>query len=392
MRPSSTRMALYLFVLTFFIVFAACKKHGGTTAKAIPPDIYVLGTSGDTLEYWKNGASVALSNPAGSATYISAMAVANNSVYVSGGGNQFSPQFFGELWTQVGSGPMQTAKLQDTAGNTAGIQTDAIFADGTGNVYVAGTVQYLGTAGIPYTTPTATYPISGTIATIWENGKAANLPGIGLLVGGGLTTAQHGDYVSGVFVSGGDVYVSGGSNQYENDSFPTYQFAEYWKNGVSTNLTNGLIDSTTGGSVISYPTTTGLFVSGSDVYVSGTLSGSQALYWKDATPVFLSANGNGAAAAESIFVNGSDVYAAGYVDSAGASYAVYWKNGALNHLSASPSEATSIVVSGDSVYVAGWETVNGLNYATMWLNGQATQLGVGGRAYTVAVAPNANGN
>lgn len=250
-------------IIRFTAYNAACKKHGGTTAKAIPPDIYVLGGSGDTLEYWKNGASVALSNPAGTATYVSAMAVANNSVYVSGGGNQFNPQFFGQLWTQVAANPMQTAQLQDTAGNTAGILTNAIFADGTGNVYVAGTIQYLGTTGIPYTTPTATYPISGTVATYWENGKAVNLPGIGLLVGGGLTTAQHGDYVSGIFVSGGDVYVSGGSHQYENDSLPTYQFAEYWKNGVSTNLTNGLIDSTTGGYATSYPTTTGIFVSGS---------------------------------------------------------------------------------------------------------------------------------
>jgi hypothetical protein len=393
MHQLTTRTVLYLLPLTFIVALAACKKHGGgTTPKAAPPDIYVLGTSGDSLEYWKNGASVALSNPAGSATYVSAMAVENNSVYVSGGGNQAALQSFGELWTQVQSNPMQTAILQDTAGSTTDILTDAIFADGTGDVYVGGTVQYTTQSSVPYTTPTATYPVSGTIAAYWKNGQAVNLPGIGILVGGGGGTSSiHGDYVSGIFVSGSDVYVSGGSHQYQNEIAPTYQFAEIWKDGVSTNLTDGLIDSTVGGSVTSYPTTTGVFVSGSDVYVSGTLSGTQALYWKNGAPVLLSGNGSGAAAAESIFVNGSDVYAAGYVDSAAASFAVYWKNGVLNHLSTSPSSASSIVVLGDSVYVAGWQAANGTSYATVWANGQATQLGIGGRALTVVAVPKAAG-
>lgn len=388
MRSLTTRPALYLLLLTFIAVFAACKKHSGTTTpKATPPDIYVLGTSGDSLEYWKNGASVALSNLGGTATYVSAMAVANNSVYVCGGGNQAALQYFGELWTQVAGNPVQTAMLQDTAGSAEGIYTNAIFADGTGDVYAAGTVQYTTQSNVPYTTPTAIYPISGSVATYWKNGEAVNLPGIGVLVGGNFTTSMHGDYVSGIFVSGSDVYLSGGSHQYQNENFATYQFAEYWKNGVSINLSKGLIDSTSGGSVTSYPSTTGIFVSGSDVYVSGTINGSQALYWKNGTPVFLAASGTSAAAAEAVFVSGGDVYAAGYVDSAGASYAVYWKNGILNLLSASPSSANSIDVMGDSVYVAGWETVNGLNYATIWANGQATQLGAGGRAWTVVAVP-----
>ena len=170
MRTLTTRLTLALFLLNFFAVLAACKKHGGTSKTTVPPpDIYVLGTSGDTLKYWKNGVPVALSNQAGSATYVSAMAVENNSVYVSGGGNLVSSQVFGELWTQVQSNPMQTAILQDTAGSTANIQTNAIFADATGDVYVAGTVNYTPQSGVPYTTPTASYPISGYIATYWKN-------------------------------------------------------------------------------------------------------------------------------------------------------------------------------------------------------------------------------
>ena len=126
-------------------------------------------------------------------------------------------------------------------------------------------------------------------------------------------------------------------------------------------------------------------MSGSDVYVSGTLSGSQALYWKNGSPIFLTGAGTPGAAAQSIVVAGSDVYAAGYVDSAGFSRAVIWKNGASTILSANPSTANGIAVSGDSVYVAGSENVNGKSYATVWANGQPTHLGVGGAAWAVAV-------
>lgn len=388
MRPITSNATLLL--LTLLVVVSACKKHHeATPAKTTTdhPDVYVLGTSNDSLEYWKNDSAVPLSVTAGPATYVSAMAFANNVIYVCGGGNSSPNALFGEVWTQVPGAPLQSSLLQDTAGSTANIHTNGIVVSSTGDVYVAGTVWYDPQSNVPYTTPTAPYPLSGYVATYWKNGKAVNLPSMGYLAGGTSTTSSHADYVSGIFVSGSDVYVSGGSNEYETDSANTFQFARYWKNGVSTNLSNGLIDSSAGGTITSRPNTTGIFVSGSDVYVSGTLAGSQALYWKNGVPVFLTPAGisGGGAGAEAIFVNGSDVYVAGYVDSAGASYAVYWKNGVVTPLSTYPSSANSIIVNQDSVYIAGSDDVSGTNHATLWTNGRATHLGVYGQGWALAV-------
>jgi hypothetical protein len=386
MRPTSVIATLIL--LTLLVVVGACNKHHDATpakTSADHPDVYVLGTSNDTLAYWKNDTAVPLAVITGPANYVSAMALANNVIYVCGGGNQSPGALFGEVWTQAPGAPLQSSLLQDTAGSTANIHANAIAVSSAGDVYVAGTVWYDPQSNVPYTTSTANYPLSGYIATYWKNGKAVNLPSMGYLAGGTSTTSNHADYVSGIFVNGSDVYVSGGSNEYETDSTSTFQFARYWKNGVSTNLSNGLVDSSAGGTITSSPNTTGIFVSGSDVYVSGTLAGSQALYWKNGVPVFLTPAGIGGAGAEAIFVNGSDVYAAGYVDSAGESYAVYWKNGVATTLSTNPSSANGITVSQDAVYIAGSENVSGKNYTTLWTNSQPKHLGVYGQGWAVAV-------
>jgi hypothetical protein len=386
MRPATANGTLIL--LTLLVVVSACNKHHDApppTSTTTSNNVYVLGSSGDTLEYWKNDSPVALATTTTAASYLSGMALVNSAVYVTGGGDANPTALFGEVWTRVQNQSVQSSSLLDTAGNSSNVHTNGIFTSSTGDVYVAGTVWYNGQSNVPYTTPTANYPLSGYIATYWKNGEAVNLPSMGYLAGGASTTSEHADYVSGIFVSGSDVYVAGGSNEYIVDSANTYQFARYWKNGVSVNLSGGLIDSSAGGTVTSRPNTTGIFVSGSDVYVCGTLSGSRALYWKNGSPIFLTGAGTLGAAAQSILVAGSDVYAAGYVDSAGSSYAVIWKNGASTTLSANPSSANGIAVSGDSVYVAGSENVNGKSYATVWANGQATHLGAGGAAWAIAV-------
>lgn len=386
MRPDPA--VATLIILALLVVVSACNKHHDSPlikTTTAPHNVYVLGSSGDTLEYWNNGSPMTLATTTTTANYLSGMALVNSVVYVTGGGNANLSTLFGEVWTRVQNEPIQSSSLLDTADNSSNIHTNGIFVSSTGDVYVGGTVWYGPQSNVPYTTPTANYPLSGYIATYWKNGKAVNLPSMGYLAGGTSTTSSHADYVSGIFVSGSDVYVSGGSNEYETDSANTFQFARYWKNGVSTNLSNGLIDSSAGGTITSRPNTTGIFVSGSDVYVSGTLAGSQALYWKNGVPVFLTPFGSGGAGAEAIFVNGSDVYAAGYVDSAGASYAVYWKNGVVTPLSTYPSSANSIIVSQDSVYIAGSDDINGTNHATLWTNGRATHLGVYGQGWALAV-------
>src|SRR5580692_11767920 len=96
-------------------------------------------------------------------------------------------------------------------------------------------------------------------------------------------------------------------NVYYADKDSSIQFARYWKNGVVTNLTSGLLEYS-GTTIVNYPTTTGIFVSGNDVYLSGLRGYTQALYWKNGTPVFLTTQQTTGAAANAIFVSGSDVY------------------------------------------------------------------------------------
>ncbi len=159
----------------------------------------------------------------------------------------------------------------------------------------------------------------------------------------------------------------------ECDGVPSsYQFARYWNQGVATSL----VDSS-GGNVNARPITTGIYVSGTDVYVAGTVGGSfpsQAVVWKNGVASSL---GNGTA--NSIFVSGSDVYVAGTSLVNGNYEATYWVNGEPTVLSTSPpgTTANSIYVSGNDIYVAGVDVVNEVGYATYWKNGIATHLSPG---------------
>jgi hypothetical protein len=135
----------------------------------------------------------------------------------------------------------------------------------------------------------------------------------------------------------------------------------------------------------SYPNTTGIYVSGSDVYVWGDeadvnpqVNGSltlRAMYWKNGVANYLTTVSQSTAAATSIFVSGSNVYVAGYETLNNYTYATYWKNGVATNLTNNVySEASSIFVSGSDVYVAGFEVLNGIKYAVYWKNGVAVKL------------------
>jgi hypothetical protein len=367
------KVATPCILLSAVMGLIACKKHHETNTTPPSPTVYVLGSSGDTTEYWKNGVATVLT-AGGSGTFsVSAMTVSDSDVYVAG-----------QMVTGVASNNLELAHaeywkngvgvaLPDSTGLA---MASGIYVDGA-DVYVAGSMFYNFQSTTPYTTSTAVYPKAGWVPNYWHNGVPVQLPGQAL-PGGPLDSISdvYSEYVSGIYVAGGSVYVAGGSNEYYDGVPSSYQFALYWDQGVATSLVGNLVDSS-GSELIGVPNTTGIYVSGTDVYVSGVVAGSgayAAVSWKNGVATIL---GNGSA--NSIFVSGSDVYVAGRSLVNGNYEATYWLNGQPTVLSTSPfnTVANAIFVSGSDIYVAGTDVVNGVGYATYWKNGVATHLSPG---------------
>lgn len=125
-------------------------------------------------------------------------------------------------------------------------------------------------------------------------------------------------------------------------------------------------------------------VSGSDVYVAGTVSNStsdSAAFWVNGKVTTLSPpSGMANSVASAIAVSGGNVYVAGSAtSSAGIGTAILWVNGTATTL-LPPSgivncSAAAIAVSGGDVYVAGAAWNNDIDErATYWVNGAATLL------------------
>jgi hypothetical protein len=149
----------------------------------------------------------------------------------------------------------------------------------------------------------------------------------------------------------------------------------YWQNGIPHKLESN------GQSVGA----TGIAVSGSDVYVSG--SDGSPIYWKNGNPVSLNDTFK-YSFPTSVFVAGSDVYVAGYGEAGNYTfYMIYWKNGVPHTLG--KGQAFSIAVSGDNVYVAGYASGTNETQAIYYKNGQPVKLGDsdGSVAYSIAVLP-----
>lgn len=167
----------------------------------------------------------------------------------------------------------------------------------------------------------------------------------------------------------------GGVNIYATGSWDSNgnKVLRYWKNGIPVILTNSakLSDANS-------ISTSGIVVSGNDVYVCGNdfneySKTSAATYWKNGVLVEVGDTSKNSFA-NSIAVSGADVYVAGYEEWYNAisqftfNQAVYWKNGSPVILgdTLSNSIAQSIFVAGNDVYVVGtWNSE-----ATLWKNGK----------------------
>lgn len=179
---------------------------------------------------------------------------------------------------------------------------------------------------------------------------------------------------SGIGVSGSDIYLSGTDITYS--ATPCY-----WKNGVRTDLPK----SERGGA-------TGLFVADGDVYISGyDVDGKEeACYWKNNTRTTLT-DGHTPAEAHDIHVSGKDVYTAGRQRN-GKWYACYWKGNTQIALTNAQNDAQAlgITISNGTVYTAGYESTgtSTVYTACYWENTKQVPLeqGVFARANDIAVS------
>ena len=113
------------------------------------------------------------------------------------------------------------------------------------------------------------------------------------------------------------------------------------------------------------------------VYTSGTELG-KAVVRKNGGVLYTISNGTAKSGASAVFVSGKDVYASGSEEGAsGKRIAKIWKNGSeLFTLTdgSGNSEALSLFVSGKDVYAAGWEQTSNRYAAWLWKNTEATKL------------------
>ena len=137
-----------------------------------------------------------------------------------------------------------------------------------------------------------------------------------------------------------------------------------------------------------------MYVSGTDVYVAGYLSGPayQPSYWKNGSRTALpTITGSGDGYANGIQVVGSDVYVSGYTVSANGDVPCYWKNGVRTDLtrlqSGKPGRAYGLMVLGSNIYLAGYTTdALDAKKPCYWKNDERIDLVSGNREYGEARA------
>ncbi len=233
-----------------------------------------------------------------------------------------------------------------------------------------------------------------TQGVVWVNGQSTSIPNTSSVTaicisGGDVYVLQGNTYLkngnpvtipdvyasSSILVSGQDVYVIGRTLASSNSGVGSTAAAVYWKNGVEINLTQNLAD-------VVAATTTGIAVSGSDVYVSGYLyvngnDTNDAVYWKNGILHYLPDG----YMAKCIAVSGNDVYVGG---SSLHSSDKYWINGVEQSLG-NNAWVNTITTSGSDVYIAGF-TASGPDQATYWKNGISVPLPEGYAGTGIAVS------
>lgn len=195
------------------------------------------------------------------------------------------------------------------------------------------------------------------IATLWKNGVAQHL-------------SNTESWVNKVTVAGNDVYAVG--REYQGSK----SVAKIWKNGIATNPINSTNNTEAFTCAIS---------ASGDVYIlvrewSNIVNEYKVL--KNNIPVVLNrTNATTVIFPYDVFVSGNDVYVSGseYSFATNLVKAVFWKNGVISSLPAvaanAQNEARKIFVSDNNVYTLGSEArADGNNIAVLWKNGVPTNI------------------
>ena len=326
---SDMKRPLSLLLLLGLLGPACSKHHDNPGSASGPGTVYVTGSDGVNPVLWINGQPQKLATNGG----FGAQVVLNGTdVYVAGASGennalQLTPAGIMGQFAYWKNGV-------ETKLGTPGILESSIAITVNGNnVYYAGgrvyengspvTLQGMGSADFVSSAQT----VGGDVyfagndsigdGAYWKNGV--------LHVIAQTQSLGSGIQIFCMYVSNGDVYV-GGTDLQRN--------AAIWKNGVETT-----VQSSSGDPLFDVRA---IFVDGSDVYsISNLLVGTTnaPAYWKNGVQVNLPLNGATYGNATSIFVSGSDVYVTG----ATSHGAILWKNGVETVLAAS-GQASSVVV------------------------------------------------
>lgn len=296
--------------LTFIILFTACKKDKDAAATT---DVFIAGTDVDTTSVnnqyavvWKNGVATRQLTNTIYDIYSYAVAVSGNDVYSTGFENH-APRKLKVYKNGV---------EYYTFGNTDPVEGYAIAVSGTDGSQDA---EAFGIALSGSDVYVAGY--NGNEARLWKNGTVSSL------------NNAAGYRAIAVAVVGTDVYVLGNSSQ------STPARIRLWKNGVSSDITNGNFTAVAGG----------ITTSGTDVYITGyemnavTNGTAIAKFWKNGTPAIVSDRSHHALPT-GIAVKGNDVYVVGEQRAGVLNYAMLWKNGTPTILGSRRSVATGIAV------------------------------------------------
>lgn len=269
------------------------------------------------------------------------------------------------------------------------LSSGAVGCSATG-IYVSGADVYVSGMMHFWDPPSVPFtPRWGFTACYWKNGQPTLLPDWADRVDYfGYFQMVGADYTTGIYVSGNDVYVAGGEEYPINHGWPDH-FTGFWKNGQFTDLPNYVSD-TVLTNMVSRPNTGSIAMVGNNLYISGYqyefgTAYPTGIYWVNGKLDSVSpSQGEIIYSLQSV---GSDIYMTSTHFQNGQWHAAYWKNGNLNLVDSSiySTAAYSIFVSGNDIYVSGYKSINGFADPVYWKNGVETHLGFDGTAFAIVV-------